>query len=271
MIRNAETRSFASCSFSAISASRRFYLSSKCAGIGTLGFSPVLLVFLAVRRRTRKLLHHAPLTYNANFFSFDFQIIPPMSKETEILQRIAAGDEKAADELLPIVYNDLRKLAHRRLSGDRAGASLQTTELVHEAYLRLVGPDQQWEGNAHFFAAAAEAMRRILVERARQKKQIKRGGDLQRVALDDAIPAHGPSAEETLVVDDLLDRFAVDHPVEAQIVKLRYFAGFTTNEAAKLLEIPATTAYRHWTFAKTWIFREMRKAGEVFDGGRVEE
>ncbi len=185
-----------------------------------------------------------------------------MTDATKILSRIATGDPKAADELLPIVYNELRRLASKRLARDPAGQSFQTTELVHEVYLRLVGSDQQWEGNAHFFAAASEAMRRILVERARQKKQIKRGGEFKRVQLSEAIAASGPSPEEILLVDDLLDRFAENHPVEAQIVKLRYFAGFSTNEAAKILDLPSTTAHRHWTFAKTWIFRELKKADE---------
>ena len=181
---------------------------------------------------------------------------------TKILQRISAGEELATDELLPIIYNDLRRLAHKRLADDPAGGSLQTTELVHEAYLRLVGSDQSWDGRPHFFAAAAEAMRRILVERARQKKQIKRGGEMQRVEFQDPIPDTEPSPDEVLAIDELLDRFEVDHPVEAKLVKLRYFAGFNTSEAAQILDIPSTTAHRHWTYAKTWIFREIRGASE---------
>jgi RNA polymerase sigma factor (TIGR02999 family) len=185
-----------------------------------------------------------------------------MSDATTILSRIAAGDAKAADELLPIVYNELRQLASRRLANDPAGQSWQTTELVHEAYLRLVGSDQKWDGNAHFFGAAAEAMRRILVERVRHKKRLKRGGEQNRVMLSEEIAASGPSVEEALLVDDLLDHFAENFPVEAEIVKLRYFAGFSTSEAAKILDIPSTTAHRHWTFAKTWIFRELKKTDE---------
>ncbi|MEZ6121147.1 MAG: ECF-type sigma factor [Pirellulaceae bacterium] len=185
-----------------------------------------------------------------------------MSDATKILRRIAAGESQAAEELLPIVYNDLRQLAHARLARDGAGQSFQTTELVHEAYLRLVGSDQHWDGNAHFFAAAAEAMRRILVERARQKKQIKRGGEMNRALLHDGLYSSEPSPEEVIIVNDLLERFEVDHPVEAQLVKLRYFAGFNTNEAAKLLGIPPTTAHRHWTYAKTWIYQQYKRNTE---------
>ena len=183
-----------------------------------------------------------------------------MSDATRILHRIATGDAAAADELIPLVYAELRQLASRRLAGDRAGRSLQTTELVHEAYLRLVGSDQQWSGNAHFFSAASEAMRRILVERARQKRQLKRGGQFKRVELDEVAEGEATTPDQILLVNDLLDRFAEDHPVEAEIVKMRYFAGFSTSEAAKILGIPSTTAHRHWTFAKTWIFRELKKS-----------
>lgn len=184
-----------------------------------------------------------------------------MSDATRILNRIAAGEAAAADELIPLVYSELRQLASRRLADDRAGRSLQTTELVHEAYLRLVGSDQQWSGNAHFFSAASEAMRRILVERARQKQQLKRGGQFKRVELDEAAGGESATPDQILLVSDLLDRFADDHPVEAEIVRMRYFAGFSTSEAAKILGIPSTTAHRHWTFAKTWIFRELKKSG----------
>lgn len=199
------------------------------------------------------------LTYNANFHPSIFHLSLKMSDATEILDRITAGDAQAADELLPIIYKDLRQLAHVRLSGDVAGQSLQTTELVHEAYLRLISSDQRWQGNAHFFAAAAEAMRRILVERARQRKQIKRGGKMDRVRLHDAIPSSEPSPDEILIVDDLLDRFAVEHSVEAKLVKLRYFAGFNTTEAAQILGISSTTAHRYWTYAKTWIYQQFKK------------
>jgi RNA polymerase sigma factor (TIGR02999 family) len=172
-----------------------------------------------------------------------------------------AGDGHAADELLPILYNELRQLASRRLARERPGESLQTTELVHEAYLRLFGPDQAWDGKGHFFAAAAEAMRRILVERARQRKQLKRGGEYKRVELTDAASADERSQEEVLMVNDLIDRFAERHPIEAQIVKLHYFAGFNISEAARTLGLPVTTAHRHWTYARTWLYRELQRDG----------
>jgi len=198
-------------------------------------------------------------TYNANSCPQLFQENRKMSDATQILNRIASGDVAAADELVPLVYNELRQLASKRLAHDPAGASLQTTELVHEAYLRLVGSDQQWDGSGHFFAAASEAMRRILVERARQKKQLKRGGQFARVEMNNALADSAPSPDEIVAISDLLDRLAEEYPAEADIVKLRYFAGFSTSEAAKILGIPSTTAHRHWTFAKTWIFRELKK------------
>jgi RNA polymerase sigma factor (TIGR02999 family) len=176
-----------------------------------------------------------------------------------ILGRVEAGDPHAADQLLPIVYNELRQLASRRLAQERPGELLQTTELVHEAYLRLLGPEQAWDGKAHFFAAAAEAMRRILVERARQRKQIKRGGQYKRVELTDAVADDTASPEEVLLVNDVLDRFAEQHPVEALIVKLHYFAGFNISEAARALGVPVTTAHRHWTYARTWLYRELQR------------
>lgn len=185
-----------------------------------------------------------------------------MPNATTILNRIAAGEAHAAEELLAILYKELHKLASRRLANDPAGQSLQTTELVHEAYLRLIGSDQQWESNAHFFGAAAEAMRRILVDRARQKAQVKRGGEFDRVALSDNIATSIPCIEETLLVDDLLGRFAEKYPLEAELVKLRYFAGFSITEAGKILNIPSSTTHRYWTFAKAWIFRELRSDGD---------
>ncbi len=181
-----------------------------------------------------------------------------MTDATRILGRIASGEAKAADELLPIVYNELRRLASKRLARDPAGQSFQTTELVHEVYLRLVGSDQQWEGNAHFFAAASEAMRRILVERARQKKQIKRGGEYKRIELSHAVADPGPSPYEVLMVNDVIDRLAETRPVEAQVVKLHYFAGFNISEAARALGIPSTTAHRHWKYACAWLYRELQ-------------
>lgn len=172
----------------------------------------------------------------------------------ELIVRIESGEAQITEELLPIVYNQLRELASRRLANDPAGNSLQTTELVHEAYLRLVGTDQQWDGIKHFFAAAAEAMRRILVERARRKKSTKHGGRLHRVELDPNFPSSkGPLPEEVLLVHSLLDRLAAEHPIEAEIVKLHYFAGLTITEAGKLLGLSSSTTHRYWTFARAWL------------------
>jgi len=186
---------------------------------------------------------------------------PALSDATEILNRIDAGDGHAADELLPIVYDELRSLANQRLMHETPGNSLQATELVHEAYLRLLGSNEQWQGRPHFFAAAAEAMRRILVERARARKTLKRGGDRQRIDLhDSAIQAGSDSAaEEILVVSDLLGRLAEKYPQEAELAKLKYFADFNISEAAKALGIPVSTAHDRWDFARAWLRREVDK------------
>ena len=178
-----------------------------------------------------------------------------MSDVSQILSRIETGDVRATDELLPIVYEQLRQLASKRLASE-GNMSLQTTELVHEAYLRLVGSDQAWANNAHFFASAAESMRRILVEHARRKSRIKRGGEFVKIEMqDDDLKANGPSPEEIILVHDLLDHFAEDHPQEAQIVKLHYFGGFNINEAGEILGIPSSTAHRYWQFARSWFHR----------------
>lgn len=185
-----------------------------------------------------------------------------LSDVTEILNRIDGGDHCATDELLPVVYAELRSLAQRRLAHERPGLSLQATDLVHEAYLRLLGSNQAWQGRPHFFAAAAEAMRRILVERARARKSLKKGGDRQRIELHDSAMLAGQAdaaADEILIVHDLLDRFAEQHPREAELAKLKYFADFNTSEAAKALGIPTSTAHDHWEFARAWLRREVRK------------
>ncbi len=176
-----------------------------------------------------------------------------MSDVTRILERIEAGDERAANELLPIVYDQLRGLARRQLAQEAAGQSFQTTDLVHEAYLRLVGSDQDWKGRGYFFAAAAEAMRRILVERARKKRRIKHGGRFARVELSDATAQLGPSPDEVLMVSDLLDSLGEQLPVAARIVKLHYFAGLSVSEAGRAIGISSSSAHRHWTFARAWL------------------
>jgi len=185
-----------------------------------------------------------------------------MADVTQLLDAAAAGDPKAAAELLPLVYDELRKLAAARMAEEKPDQTLQATALVHEAYLRLVGGQKQqdWNGRGHFFAAAAEAMRRILVEQARSKGRQKRGGERQRLSLDDLeIPFTGPS-DELLAVDEVLTRLAEKHPEKADLVKLRFFGGLTGEEAAQALGISPATADRYWTFARAWLFREL--AGE---------
>jgi RNA polymerase sigma factor (TIGR02999 family) len=184
-----------------------------------------------------------------------------MNDMTEILSAIERGDERAADRLLPLVYDELRKLAAHRLTHEKPGQTLQATALVHEAYVRLVGPgtNQQWAHRGHFFAAAAEAMRRILIESARHKQSAKRGGDWKRVsASPDKLP--GPKSEEPvelLAVHDALDRLAAKSPRKAELVKLRYFLGCTIPEAAELLGIAPATAEEDWTFAKAWLRKHL--------------
>lgn len=178
---------------------------------------------------------------------------------TRILDAIDRGDAAASERLLPLVYDELRALADRRLASERPGQTLQATALVHEAYLRLVGqaaPDQ-WANRGHFFAAAAEAMRRILIDRARARGAVKRGGSARRMKLDpesltlDAVPP------ELVDLDAAMTRLAAEDPVKAQLVQLRYFAGLSTRQAAAVLGIPTTTADRHWTYARAWLYREM--------------
>jgi RNA polymerase sigma factor (TIGR02999 family) len=176
-----------------------------------------------------------------------------MSDVKRLLERIEEGDTAGADELLPIVYDQLRRLAHRQLAYEAPGQSLQTADLVHEAYLRLVGSDQVWQGRGHFLAAAAEAMRRILVERARKKRRIKHGGRHLRVDLGDAAVRLGPAPEEVILVSDLLEALANEHPLEAQIVKLHYFGGLNISEAGEALGVSSSTAYNYWRFARAWL------------------
>lgn len=177
-----------------------------------------------------------------------------MTDVTRILNAIEQGDAKAADELLPLVYEELRLLAAQKLSHEQPGQTLQATALVHEAYVRLVGShDPNWEGRRHFFAAAAEAMRRILIENARRKQSLKHGGGHRRVDLDNIdIAADGPS-EELLALDEALDRLAKIDRMKADLVKLRYFAGLTGKQAAKTLGIALSTADEHWAYAKAWL------------------
>ena len=177
-----------------------------------------------------------------------------MSDVTRLLNRVQEGDPKAAEELLPLVYEELRKLAAHRMAGEAAGQTLQATALVHEAWLRLVGHgQQQWNNRGHFFAAAAEAMRRILIEAARRKQSQRRGGGLERVDLDDAQLVLERPTEEMLAVDEALQKLAVEDSMAAELVKLRYFIGLNLPEAAEALGISPRTADRLWTYARTWL------------------
>lgn len=182
-----------------------------------------------------------------------------MSDITRILQSIEHGDPKASDELLPLVYEELRRLAAQKMANEAAGHTLQPTALVHEAWLRLAGEEsQQWDGRGHFFAAAAESMRRILIERARRKNALKRGGDLKRVNLDDVDLASLADGDTLLLVDDALVKLEKEDPDAAQVVKLRFFAGLTNEEAGQVLGVTGRTAKRYWTFARAWLFQELR-------------
>ena len=177
-----------------------------------------------------------------------------MNDITLVLSALEAGDPRAADQLVPLVYDELRKLAAARLAHEKPGQTLQPTALVHEAYLRLVDVEhaQRWNSRGHFFGAAAEAMRRILIEQARRKGAQKRGGSLRRVEFFHAEAVEAP-AEDLLAVDEILDRLAAHDAVAGQLLKLRYFAGLTVEEAAELLGLSRTSTYRLWTFVRAWV------------------
>ena len=182
-----------------------------------------------------------------------------MTNVTRILSAIEQGDGQATDQLLLVVYNELRQLAAQLLSNERPGQTLQATALVHEAYLRLVGPgNESWENRRHFFGAAAEAMRRVLVETARRKGRLRHGGNRQRVNLGHAQPAvEDHSSDDLIVLDEALTKLAQEAPEKAQLLKLRYFAGLSEEQAAGTLGISRATASRHWTYACAWLRREM--------------
>jgi RNA polymerase sigma factor (TIGR02999 family) len=182
-----------------------------------------------------------------------------MSEVTQILSAIEQGDPHAAEQLLPLVYDELRKIAARKLAHEKPGQTLQATALVHEAYVRLVDVDaaQHWKSRGHFFAAAAEAMRHLLMDRARRKKRAKHGGGRQRVPLDESIPAPACDADELLAIDEALTRLEREDPQAAAVVKLRYFAGLSADEAAESLGISRASVYRHWDFARAWLLQEI--------------
>lgn len=184
-----------------------------------------------------------------------------MNEITRILNRLPTTDPTAAAELLPVVYEELRKLARARMANELPSHTLQATALVHEAYLRLVGNDESsWANRAHFFAAAAEAMRRILIDHARHRRAVRHGGGQERIAIDEISIAAPADDDELLAVHDALEKLARHHPQKAELVKLKYFAGLTTDEAARVLGLSEPTAKRHWSYARAWLFREIRRS-----------
>jgi RNA polymerase sigma factor (TIGR02999 family) len=183
-----------------------------------------------------------------------------MTEVTRILSAIDRGDPLAAEQLLPLVYDELRRLAAHKMAQEAPGQTLQATSLVHEAYLRLVdsGPAHQWDSRGHFFAAAAEAMRRILIEQARRKQSRKRGGDRQRAALDDlGVAPACELADDLLALDEALRQFETVEPVKARLVKLRYFAGVSLEESARILGISPATAKRYWVYSRSWLYGKL--------------
>jgi RNA polymerase sigma factor (TIGR02999 family) len=184
-----------------------------------------------------------------------------MTDVTQILSQIESGDPSASEKLLPLVYEELRKLAAVRLSQEKPGQTLQATALVHEAYLRLVGAgdsEKTWDNRGHFFAAAAEAMRRILVDNARTKESLRRGGSARRLPLEELNPSVSVADENLLALDDALVRLAQLDKTKADLVKLRYFAGLTIPQAAKAIGVSTTTANRYWAYARAWLHEELK-------------
>jgi RNA polymerase sigma factor (TIGR02999 family) len=184
-----------------------------------------------------------------------------MSDVTQLLSAIEEGDPNVSDRLLPLVYEELRKLAAARMAQEKPGQTLQATALVHEAWLRLTGTEEQkvWNSRGHFFGAAAEAMRRILVDRARQKARIRHGGALQRVDLEHVTMATEDSDDTVLAMNEALEKLALESPQKAEIVKLHYFTGLEYPEIAKVLGVSLSTVERGWSYARSWLYREMKK------------
>ena len=187
--------------------------------------------------------------------------VPPMNEVTRVLSAIEGGDPHAAEQLLPLVYQELRKLAAQKLAQEEPGQTLEATALVHEAYLRLVDTEkvQHWDSRGHFFAAAAEAMRRILLDRARGKKRLKRGGGRRRIDLDQVKLALDTSDEQLIAVDEALALLEVEDPGAAQLVHLRFFAGLTLKDAAASLGLARRTAERQWAYARAWLYARLRQ------------
>jgi len=189
-----------------------------------------------------------------------------MTDVTRILSQIEGGDPAAAELLLPLVYDELRKLAAAKLAQEKPGQTLQATALVHDAYLRLVDVEkaQHWNGRGHFFAAAAEAMRRILVEQARRKRRVRHGGAHEQVELPDVVAPRSPSFDDILAVDEALERLAEDEPETAQVVKLHFFAGFTLEETAEAMRLSRASVYRHWAYARASLRLWLKEGVEEF-------
>jgi RNA polymerase sigma factor (TIGR02999 family) len=183
-----------------------------------------------------------------------------MDDVANLLSGLSQDDPKASEQLFPLVYDELRRLAAQQLANEASGQTLQPTALVHEAYLRLTGKDgaeQSWDGRGHFFAAAAEAMRRLLVENARRKQRVKRGGGQQRISLEAAESVVQAPSEDLVALDEALVRLTAHDPVKAEVVKLRFFAGLTMPQVALTLNISLATAERYWTYARTWLYAEL--------------
>jgi RNA polymerase sigma factor (TIGR02999 family) len=185
-----------------------------------------------------------------------------MADVTQILNAIEQGDARATEELLPLVYDELRLLASQKLAKEPSGQTLQATALVHEAYIRLVEAEcRNWNSRNHFFMSAAEAMRRILIENARRKKTLKHGGNQKRVDLDNADITTQESPDELIALDEALVELAAEDSTKADLVKLRYFAGLSIDQAAEILGISRATAIRHWSFTRAWLFQRIKKSG----------
>jgi len=185
-----------------------------------------------------------------------------MADVTRILNAIEQGDPRATEELLPLVYEQLRILAARKLSQETPGQTLQATALVHEAYIRLVEAEcRNWNSRNHFFMSAAEAMRRILIENARRKKTLKHGGDQKRVDLDNATITVRENPDELIALDEAIQKLAVEDSTKADLVKLRYFAGLSIDQAAEILGISRATAIRHWSFTRAWLYQHIKESG----------